>query len=290
MFAQPFNRRRFFKATSPPAAAIGRGRPGAAACRRSRRRGRLTATRRSSPTGRSGLMITVGLTKADLVGSSERVIQAAADYIARMGGGTVRLLPGTYIAPRGDQPALADSPLGSADSIITKIASETVALADDSNWFDQEITSPRPRAFVGDGVFAGEESARWRPEVIQRTLVARSGNRFKLSDGLQEYLAKQRSDLLVAVSAADQRERGRRGHRKSHPRRQRKEQREPQRQLRRRHLPPGLQSLHDPQVEVRNYNGDGISFQVCHDVVIEDCHCTTTRTSACTPAPAPSGR
>ncbi len=147
MFAQPFNRRRFFKATSPPAAAIGRGRPGAAACRRSRRRGRLTATRRSSPTGRSGLTITVGLTKADLVGSSERVIQAAADYIARMGGGTVRLLPGTYIAPRGDQPALADSPLGSADSIITKIASETVALADDSNWFDQEITSPRPRAF-----------------------------------------------------------------------------------------------------------------------------------------------
>ena len=25
-------------------------------------------------------------------------------------------------------------------------------------------------------------------------------------------------------------------------------------------------------VEARNYNGDGISFQVCHDVVIENCH------------------
>jgi parallel beta-helix repeat protein len=26
-------------------------------------------------------------------------------------------------------------------------------------------------------------------------------------------------------------------------------------------------------VTARNYNGDGISFQVCHDVVVEDCHC-----------------
>ena len=25
-------------------------------------------------------------------------------------------------------------------------------------------------------------------------------------------------------------------------------------------------------VEARNYNGDGISFQVCHDVVVENCH------------------
>lgn len=26
-------------------------------------------------------------------------------------------------------------------------------------------------------------------------------------------------------------------------------------------------------VEARNYHGDGISFQVCHDVVVERCHC-----------------
>ncbi|MEZ6077734.1 MAG: right-handed parallel beta-helix repeat-containing protein [Pirellulaceae bacterium] len=25
-------------------------------------------------------------------------------------------------------------------------------------------------------------------------------------------------------------------------------------------------------VETRNYNGDGISFQICHDVVVEDCY------------------
>ena len=37
--------------------------------------------------------ITVGLEQADLVGRTDRVIQAAVDYVARRGGGTVRVLP-----------------------------------------------------------------------------------------------------------------------------------------------------------------------------------------------------
>jgi len=40
--------------------------------------------------------ITVGQKEADLVGTTDRVIQAAVDYVARRGGGTVRVLPGTY--------------------------------------------------------------------------------------------------------------------------------------------------------------------------------------------------
>src|SRR5947199_7929477 len=42
------------------------------------------------------LTITVGPKKADLVGTTDRVIQAAVDYVAPRGGGTVRVLPGTY--------------------------------------------------------------------------------------------------------------------------------------------------------------------------------------------------
>src|SRR5262245_33753881 len=40
--------------------------------------------------------ITVGPKDADLVGATDRVIQAAVDYVARRGGGTVRILPGSY--------------------------------------------------------------------------------------------------------------------------------------------------------------------------------------------------
>src|SRR6187402_1691238 len=40
--------------------------------------------------------LTVGNDKGDLSGRDQRVIQAAVDTVARMGGGTVRLLPGTW--------------------------------------------------------------------------------------------------------------------------------------------------------------------------------------------------
>src|SRR5215207_94776 len=40
--------------------------------------------------------LTVGNDKGDLCGKDQRVIQAAVDTVARMGGGTVRLLPGTF--------------------------------------------------------------------------------------------------------------------------------------------------------------------------------------------------
>src|SRR4051812_390628 len=40
--------------------------------------------------------VTVGPKDADLVGTSDKVLQAAVDYVARLGGGTVKILPGTY--------------------------------------------------------------------------------------------------------------------------------------------------------------------------------------------------
>ena len=42
------------------------------------------------------LTVTVGTKDADIVGNDQRAIQAAVDHVARLGGGTVRLLAGTY--------------------------------------------------------------------------------------------------------------------------------------------------------------------------------------------------
>ena len=42
------------------------------------------------------LSISVGPERADLVGTNEKVLQAAVDYVTRFGGGTVKVLPGTY--------------------------------------------------------------------------------------------------------------------------------------------------------------------------------------------------
>ena len=51
---------------------------------------------RSEPNWDETLTISVGPQDADLVGSNEKVLQAAVDYVARLGGGTVKVLPGTY--------------------------------------------------------------------------------------------------------------------------------------------------------------------------------------------------
>jgi hypothetical protein len=42
------------------------------------------------------LTVTVGPSDADIIGTNQKAIQAAVDYVARLGGGTVKILPGTY--------------------------------------------------------------------------------------------------------------------------------------------------------------------------------------------------
>src|SRR6185295_4516982 len=57
---------------------------------------RATSRDPVEPKWESGNIVTVGPNKADVVGSDQKAIQAAVDYAARLGGGTVRILPGTY--------------------------------------------------------------------------------------------------------------------------------------------------------------------------------------------------
>jgi hypothetical protein len=233
------------------------------------------------PNWEERLTITVGTEhggtgKADLVGRDDKVLQAAVDYLARLGGGTVKVLPGTYTLRNAIHLPSKIRLLGSgAESVITKIASETVALSDDSNWFDQEITLEKAAGFcVGDGVvLRAKNPHHGGPTVIKRTLVARSGNRFKLSAGLRENLwlsgkptcaslfplltSERTSNVVIENLTLD-------GNGKNNE-----------------NLDgnyAGCIFLQDCQkytirgVTARNYNGDGISFQICHDVVVADCH------------------
>src|SRR6516225_5249030 len=57
---------------------------------------RATSGDAVGPDWEQRLTVTVGPGEADLVGKDDKVLQAAVDYVARLGGGTVRILPGTY--------------------------------------------------------------------------------------------------------------------------------------------------------------------------------------------------
>jgi len=230
----------------------------------------------AEPDWEKRLSITVGPKKADLVGSNEKVLQAAVDYMAAMGGGTVKVLPGEYQLRNAVHLRSKVRLLGSGkDSILIKEPSTTVKLADDSDWYDQEITLADGKGFaVGDGVcLRAKNPHNGGDTVIKRTLVARSGNRFKLNAGLRKNLwlsGNPTCSTLFPILNCEHAEYvaienltldGNRANNAN--------------------LDGNYAGCIFAQdcswltfrgVEARNYNGDGFSWQICHDVVVEGCH------------------
>jgi hypothetical protein len=221
------------------------------------------------------LTITVGPANADLVGTSEKPIQAAVDYVARLGGGTVKLLPGTFRLRNAVYLQSKVRILGSgAETVLIKEPSVATTLAADSDWFDQEITLTDATGFeIGDGIcLRTKNSGAGNAETVKRTLVARTGNRFKLDQGLRKNFwrlgetkvstlfpilsGENLADLTIENLVLD----GDRAHNENLDGNY-----------------AGCIFLQECNrvtirgVSARNYNGDGISWQICHDVLVENC-------------------
>lgn len=229
------------------------------------------------PAWEENLTVTVGPPgqAADLTGQDQRAIQAAVDLVARLGGGTVRVLAGTYRLRNAVRLQSGVHLVGDGDqTLLVKEPSATTPLRLDSDWYDQEITLQDADGFrVGDGVCLRAQDAKTgRQTVLKRTLVARSGNRFKLDTPLRENLWQMHQatcSTLFPLLSGDHLEDvrierlvldGNRAHNA---------------ELDGNHA--GCIFLQDCNriairgVTTRNYHGDGISWQICHDVVVEDC-------------------
>ena len=230
---------------------------------------------RSEPDWDEYLTVTVGNHGANINGNDDRAIQAAVDYIGRIGRGTVQLQPGVFklrnsiFLPSN----LRLRGMGD-DTIITKHASHEAIIREDSDWYDQEITLKAGHGFrVGDAVFiTAKSNANGSMEHIKRTLIARKGDRFKLNDGLRKNVwlagnpkatsvfplltSEYSADVVIENLTLD-------GNRKNN--------------VNMNGNYGGCIFLQDCNrytmrgVTTRNYNGDGISFQICHDVLVEDC-------------------
>jgi hypothetical protein len=221
------------------------------------------------------LTVTVGPAKGDLVGGDHRVLQAAVDYVAALGGGAVKVLPGTFRLRNAVYLKSKVRIVGSGEeTILIKEPSIAAKLAADSDWYDQEITLADARGFaIGDGVCLRTRNPHHGgTNVAKRTLVARSGNRFKLDRALREnfwlkgdttvstlfpiFSGEQIADVAIENLALD-------GNRAANA-----------------NLDgnyAGCIFLQDcnritiRNVTARSYNGDGISWQICHDVLVENC-------------------
>lgn len=227
------------------------------------------------PAWEERLTMTVGPDKADVVGNTDKAIQAAVDYVAGFGGGTVHVLPGEYRLRNAVYLRSKVRIKGSGDdSVLLKEPSIETTLSADSDWYDQEVTLADASGFrIGDGICLQTSNPYDNGlEVLRRTLVARSGNRFKLDRPLRDNFwmdtkpkistlfpiltAEEASDIFIEDIALD-------GNRVNND-----------------HLNgnyAGCIWMQDCSrivirgVTARNYNGDGISWQVCHDVLVENC-------------------
>jgi hypothetical protein len=222
------------------------------------------------------LTITVGSKDADIVGATEKALQAAVDYVVRFGGGTVKVMPGEYRLRNAVYLSSKVRILGSGDdSVLIKEPSATTKLSADSDWYDQEITLVDDSGFrVGDGICLRTKNPHnGGTDVRKRTLIARSGKRFKLDKALREnfwqvgestastlfpiFSGEEIADFAIENIALD-------GNRAKNE-----------------NLDgnyAGCIFLQDCNrgmirgVTARNYNGDGISWQICHDMLVENCH------------------
>jgi hypothetical protein len=227
------------------------------------------------PAWQDTLTVTVGNADADVVGHDHRAIQGAIDQVSRFGGGIVHVKAGTYRLRNAVFLRSGVHVVGEGEkTVLVKEPSVTSPLDADSDWYEQEITLKNAEGFrLGDGIcLRAKEEGTGRQVVLKRTLVASTGNRFKIDKPLRENLWQMQNatcSTLFALLDGDHVEDvrienllldGNRAHNA--------------------HLDgnyAGCIFLQDCNrvfirgVIARNYEGDGISWQICHDVVVEKC-------------------
>ncbi len=217
--------------------------------------------------------ITVGQANADIIGNDNRVLQAAVDYIAGLGGGVVVIGEGTYrmrdslhlrshVTVRGTK----------GKTILFKHQSVTSPLALDGDFGEEQITVENPDGFdVGCGVAIWDNGAGGFHTTVGR-ITGRNGNTFSIDHPLMSDCMVHNNAKAVTVfpvisgyhlegaCVEDLIVDGN------------KENNESLNGCRGAgiFLFRGFGTVIERCV-IRNYNGDGISFQQSNDVTVTDC-------------------
>lgn len=147
--------------------------------------------------------VRVGINEGDVRGRDHRALQAAVDYVANLGGGTVVIAPGRYTLRHPLHLRSNVHVVGNPERTVLVIApGRKTALARDVVKGATEITLADATGFeLGDAV-ALEDSAGHGFEVTTATLVARLGPRsFRLSQPAEsDYRVNRRAEVKHAIS------------------------------------------------------------------------------------------
>lgn len=218
-------------------------------------------------------VIRVGVKEGEMIGADNRALQAAVDYVAALGGGIVEIGAGEYsmrdslhLRPQVTVKGVAGK------TVLRKAKSYAAPLKLDGDYGEEQFTVADGAGFeVGDGVAIWDKGSGGFHTTVAR-ITGRSGNTFAINlplnadcmvqNGAQAatvfpvvsgyHVEGARVEDLVIDGNKDENVylNGCRG--------------------------AGIFLYRCPgaviaRCTVRNYNGDGISFQQCNDVTVTDC-------------------
>ena len=220
------------------------------------------------------LRITVGLQDADIIGSDNRALQAAVDYVGNLGGGVVEIGPGEYLMRDSLHLRSRVTVRGAGEQTVLKKAREYRSLlAADGDFGEAAITLQKPDGFsIGRGVYVASKKQRNFHGVCATILNSRS-NYFTLTRSMNADILMTDGGFAATVfpvisgyNLEDARVENLTvdGNRTENPTKV-----------------DGCRTAgiflyrgdHCTITKclVRNYNGDGISFQQSNDVTVELC-------------------
>ena len=98
---------------------------------------------------RQNMLLTVGQSEGDLEGDDDKIIQAGIEYLYRLGGGTLHVLPGIYNLRNAIYLRPNITLKGSGEkTILKKTPSVVTALARDSDWFEYGVQVTDIKGFI----------------------------------------------------------------------------------------------------------------------------------------------
>ncbi len=125
---------------------------------------------------RFNMVLTIGQTQGDLQGKDDKVIQAGIEYLNRIGGGTLHILPGVYNLRNAIHLRPNITVRGSGDkTVLRKTNSVVTALTRDSDWFEYGVRVEDVGGFApGGGIMLRSKKGKgdWQYDVLSATVTA----------------------------------------------------------------------------------------------------------------------
>lgn len=129
---------------------------------------------------RRDMVLTIGQTQGDLLGKDDKVIQAGIEYLNRVGGGTLHILPGLYNLRNAIYLRPNITMRGSGEkTVLRKADSVVTALTKDSDWFEYGVRVEDVSGFApGGGIMLRSKKAAgdWQYDVLSATVTAINGD------------------------------------------------------------------------------------------------------------------